>query len=105
MIPAKLQQAIDETEQIEAGNPVRADTTISRPGISRSKTLQIRLSEDEFQLLTNAAGEQPTSAFARHILLSFLHLDAEEKEQRALVHALHTALGQAGYSLTRDSAA
>ncbi|MDK8450531.1 hypothetical protein [Corynebacterium mastitidis] len=102
MIPPKLQQAIEETPQVESDATARADTVISRPGTSRNRTLQIRLSEEEFLRLTQAAGQQPPSSFARSLLLGSLSPNALDA---TLVSALHAALDQAGYHIAKNDAA
>ncbi|MEJ4099143.1 hypothetical protein V5S96_02040 [Corynebacterium mastitidis] len=106
MIPPKLQQAIDETSQVESGATTRPDTVISRPGSTRNRTLQIRLSEEEFLRLTRAAGQQPPSSFARSLLLRSLTPDTlAATRDSVLIGALREALDQAGYHIAKNDAA
>lgn len=102
-VPDKLRQAIDETADVEEGATVRQDTSVSRPGKSRNHTLQIRLSEEEYQQLATAAGDEPASAFARSLLMQCI-ADGPSDSLR-LVVALRDALESTGYELTRRGAA
>jgi hypothetical protein len=102
-IPDKLRQAIDETAEVEKGATVRPDTTVSRPGKNRSRTLQIRLSDEEYQQLVAAAGDEPASAFARSVLMQCIA--GGPADSLRLVGALRDALESTGYELTRRGVA
>ena len=102
-IPDKVRRAIDETADVEKGATVRQDTAVSRPGKSRNHTLQIRLSDAEYQQLVAAAGDEPASAFARSVLMQCI-ADGPTESLR-LVGALRDALESTGYQLTRRGVA
>lgn len=59
-----------EADTTTADAPLPASVKVTR-GHDRSKTLQVRLNEDEYRLLAKLAEEEllPLSTFARRILL------------------------------------
>lgn len=75
MIPEELRTAIEETEDAENDIIRRPDTIISHnTPQGRVKTLQIRLTDDEYSRLAELAGNKPVSAIARNLLLSLIHI-------------------------------
>ena len=73
MIPEELRTAIEETEDAENDIIRRPDTIISHnTPQGRVKTLQIRLTDDEYSRLAELAGNKPVSAIARNLLFACL---------------------------------
>jgi len=68
LIEAEVEAAENARADVDA--PVPSGVRVSR-GNGRSKTLQVRLNEDEFRMLEKLAMEEhlPLSTFARSLLL------------------------------------
>ena len=99
MIPAKLQKAFDESESLKEGEEINADTIVSHnTPQGRVKTLQIRLTDDEYNRLAELAGDKPVSAIARSLLFAATQ---DNPEQLLAQQALQEALETAGYRITK----
>ena len=99
MIPEELRTAIEETEDAENDIIRRPDTIISHnTPQGRVKTLQIRLTDDEYSRLAELAGNKPVSAIARNLLVA---VTRDNPEQLLAQQALQEALESAGYRITK----
>ena len=99
MIPEELRTAIEETEDAENDIIRRPDTIISHnTPQGRVKTLQIRLTDDEYNRLAELAGIKPVSAIARNLLFAATR---DNPEQLLAQQALQEALESAGYRITK----
>lgn len=99
MIPEELRTAIEETEDAENDIIRRPDTIITRnTPQGRVKTLQIRLTDDEYSRLAELAGDKPVSAIARNLLFAATQ---DNPEQLLAQQALQEALETAGYRITK----
>ena len=99
MIPEELRTAIEETEDAENDIIRRPDTIISHnTPQGRVKTLQIRLTDDEYNRLAELAGNKPVSAIARNLLFAATQ---DNPEQLLAQQALQEALEAAGYRITK----
>ena len=99
MIPAKLQEAFDEAEILKEGKEINTDRIVSHnTPQGRVKTLQIRLTDDEYSRLAELAGDKPVSAIARNLLFAATQ---DNPEQLLAQQALQEALESAGYRITK----
>ena len=99
MIPEELRTAIEETEDAENDIIRRPDKIISHnTQQGRVKTLQIRLTDDEYSRLAELAGNKPVSAIARNLLFAATR---DSPEQLLAQQALQEALESAGYRITK----
>lgn len=95
----ELRTAIEETEDAENDIIRRPDTIITRnTPQGRVKTLQIRLTDDEYSRLAELAGDKPVSAIARNLLFAATQ---DNPEQLLAQQALQEALEAAGYRITK----
>lgn len=100
MIPEELRIAIEETADAENDVVRRPDTIVSHnTPQGRIKTLQIRLTDDEYEQLAALAGDKPVSTVARSLL--FTAVAQHNTQQAQAEQALRDALAQAGYALTK----
>lgn len=100
MIPAKLQEAFDEAESLKEGKEINTDRIVGHnTPQGRVKTLQIRLTDDEYSRLAELAGDKPVSAIARNLL--FAATQQDNPEQLLAQQALQEALEAAGYRITK----
>lgn len=75
---------------------VPAHVKVSR-GHGRSKTLQVRLNEDEYAILEACADERglPTSTLARAFLIEALTTESSKEQKTAALHRLIDELAAA----------
>lgn len=70
--------AIEAAEADQTDRPLPPDVTVSRPNLSRSKVLQVRLNPGEFEAVERIAAARglPASTVARERLLQIIAEDA-----------------------------
>lgn len=102
MISEELRIAIEETADAENDVVRRPDTIVSHnTPQGRIKTLQIRLTDDEYEQLAALAGDKPISTVARSLLFTAVAQHNTQQAQAQAEQALRDALAQAGYALTK----